>query len=75
MRSGDRLVLSVGNINIEWMKVFNDEKQFPIDKIFNFAEWRKEANYKKILKPEEDVDYMGNKNMFSMNDKFNIVIL
>ena len=68
-------MLYTGNISIDWKNVFNDEKMFPTDKIFDFAEWRKEANYKKIVKPEEDVDLMGNKNCFFMNDKFDIIIL
>ena len=75
MRIGDRLVLYTGNISIDWKNIFNDAIWLPTDKIFNFAEWRKDEVYKKIVKPEEDVDLMGNKNCYFMNEKFDIVIL
>ncbi len=75
MRAGDRLVLFMGNIAIDWKNTFNDATWFPTDLIFNFAEWRKDAVYKKIVKPEEDVDLMGNKNCYFMREKFDLIIL
>lgn len=76
MRSGDRLVLFVGNIAPDFKTVFtSDDKNFPSDCVFNFPEWRKEANYKKIVRDDEDHDLMGNKKCFWMNEKFNIIIL
>lgn len=51
MRSGDRLVLYLGNTAIDFKNNFtSDETNFPAEKIFNFAEWRKEENYKKIVR-------------------------
>ena len=47
----------------------------PIDTLFNFKEWRKEENYKKIVREEEDHDLMNNRHAFYMNDKFSIIIL
>lgn len=76
MRTGDRLVLYLGNIAIDFKNNFtSDETNFPAEKVFNFAEWRKEENYKKIVRKEEDHDMMGNKNMFWINDSFNLIIL
>jgi hypothetical protein len=76
MRSGDRLVLYVGNIAPDFKTgMTSDDSNFPAEKVFNFAEWRKEEHYKKIVREAEDVDLMGNKKIFWMNDKFNIVIL
>eukprot|EP00347_Sterkiella_histriomuscorum_P016080 403354565 len=49
--------------------------QFPSELIFNFKEWRKIENYKRIIKPEEDFDHMGNKDCFSMKPSFTIIIL
>lgn len=66
----------MGNIAPDFHKQFkSDDTNLPSDVIFNFSEWRKEAHYKKIVRPEEDHDLMGNKNCFWMNDKFNIVVL
>ena len=43
--------------------------------VFNFKEWRKEENYKKVVRPEEDHDLMGNKKCYYMNKDFDIIIL
>ena len=48
----------------------------PIATVFDFKEWRKEENYKKIVRPEEDHDLMNNKHCFYMNEeRFDIIIL
>lgn len=57
------------------MASFHCPTNFPINLIFDFAEWRKEENFKSILKPEEDIDMYGNKKCFFMNVKFTIIIL
>ncbi len=76
MRSGDRLVLYVGKTCPDFKTVLtSDVKNFPADAVFNFAEWRKEENYKKIVREEEDQDLMGNKRCYMLNEKFTIVIL
>lgn len=75
MRIGDRLVLNCGKYAIDFRNDFNDPVNFPTDLIFNFEEWRKDENYKKIVRPEEDVDLLGNKKCYFMNDNFDIIIL
>lgn len=75
MRLGDRYVLNCGKLQIDFMRDFHDPVNFPIDKIFDFQEWRKEENYKKIVRPEEDVDLMNNKKCYFMNDNFDLIIL
>jgi hypothetical protein len=75
MRSGDRLVLYVGSLSPDFKTNFNDSVNFPTDLIFNFAEWRKEENYKKIVREDEDHDLMGNLRCFYMNEKFDIILL
>lgn len=76
MRCGDRLVLYVGNIAPDFKNnITSDDRNFPAKTVFNFTEWRKEENYKKIVREAEDVDLMGNKKMYWMNEKFNLVIL
>lgn len=49
MRVGNRLILFVGKNTADFCNDFNDPENFPTDKIFNFNEWRKEENYKKIV--------------------------
>ena len=76
MRSGDRLVLFCGNIAPDFKKeMTSDAANFPAEVVFNFNEWRKEENYKKIVRDEEDHDLMGNKKMFWMSEKFDLIIL
>ena len=76
MRAGDRLVLYVGNIAPDFKTGLTaDEATFPAATVFDFTEWRKEEHYKRVVREAEDVDLMGNKKMFWMNEKFNLVIL
>ena len=75
MRKGDRLILFVGKNTADFCNDFNDPENFPTDVIFNFDEWRKEENYKKIVRPEEELDMFGNKSAFLMKPDFDIVIV
>ena len=75
MKSGDTLVLHSSKIVPDYKEKFYDAKTFPTDKIFNFKEWRKPENHKKILQDDEDQDNFGNKGFFTMNDDFTIVML
>ncbi len=75
MRIGDRFVINCGKYSIDFRNQYNDPVNFPTDLIFNFDEWRKEENYKKIVRPEEDVDLIGNKKCYFMNDNFDLIIL
>ena len=75
MRIGDRYVLNCGKNMIDFKHMFNDPVNFPTDLIFNFEEWRKEENYMKIVRPEENVDLLGNKKCYFMNDNFDLIIL
>ena len=75
MRIGDRLVLHCGRYGIDFRTEFNDPVNFPTELIFNFDEWRKEENYKRIVRTEEDVDLIGNKKCYFLNDNFGIIIV
>ena len=43
--------------------------------MFDFAEWRKKENYKKVLTEEEDKDNFGNHGWYEMNEKFSFALL
>ena len=75
MRAGDRYVLNCGKHAIDFINEFNDPVNFPTQLIFDYDEWRKEENYKRIVRPEEDVDLLGNKKCYFMNDKFDLIIV
>jgi hypothetical protein len=75
MRIGDRFVLHCGRYSIDFRSEFTDPVNFPTDLIFNFEEWRKEENYKRIVRPEEDVDLLGNKKCYFMNDNFSLIVV
>ena len=75
MRLGERLVLYCGRYAVDFKTEFNDPVNFPTELVFNFTEWRKEENYKRIVRDEEDKDLMGNMKCYVMNDSFGIVIV
>ena len=75
MRIGDRLVLHCGKYSIDFINNFTDPVNFPTDLIFNYHEWRKEENYKKVVRTSEDVDLIGNKKCYFMHDNFDLVIV
>ena len=76
MRCGDRLVLQCGRLAIDFKEQFDGgAENFPVDLIFNFNEWRKEENYKKVVRPDEDHDLMMNKRCYYMNKDFDIILL
>lgn len=69
------MVLYCGRYAIDFKTEFNDPVNFPTELVFNFTEWRKEENYKRIVRDEEDKDLMGNMKCYVMNDSFGIVIV
>lgn len=75
MRVGDRFVLNCGKYSIDFITYFTDPANFPTDLIFNYHEWRKEDNYKKVVRTSEDVDILGNLKCYLMHDEFDIVIV
>ena len=76
MRCGDRLVLQCGRLAIDFKETFDGgPDNFPVDMIFNFKEWRKEENYKKVVRPDEDHDLMMNKKCYYINKDFDIIVL
>ncbi len=56
------------------LKQFNDPVNFPFEKIFS-EEWKTTELYRSIVRDLEDVDNMGNKKCFMMDQKFSIVIM
>ena len=68
-------MLYCGSISPDFKSALNDPVNFPTDKIFDINEWKKEENYKKIVREDEDHDLMGNKKCYWMNEKFDLIIL
>ena len=75
MRIGDRLVLNCGKYNLNFVSEWADPVNFPTQLIFDFDEWRKDEVYKRIVRPEEDHDLLGNKKCYFMNENFDLIIL
>ena len=71
MRIGDTLVINVDKAAMDFKETFTS-KDFPTDKIFDFAYWcaKDEFNYLKVVREDEDYDLVKNKKMFVMQDKF-----
>ena len=75
MKSGDNLVLFCDKIAPDFKTKMTHKENFPADKIFNFAEWRKKENYKSVLRGDEDQDVFGNKGWYEQKDTFAITVL
>ncbi|TNV75642.1 hypothetical protein FGO68_gene5758 [Halteria grandinella] len=76
MRAGERLVLQCGKGVVDFREKFDSGPDtLPIDLLFNRAEWRKESNYRRIVRADEDHDLMGNKKCYFMNEEFDIIVL
>jgi hypothetical protein len=51
------------------------EGEFDTNLIFNCREFKKEENYKKMLKKNEDVDDFGNKGYYLMHKDYQMVLV
>lgn len=71
---GKPCVFNYGKIVKDMTQVYKSD-EFPSDKIFDFATWRDPANYKSIVKDDEDVDVSGNTGQYVMQNGFTIFIL
>ena len=74
MRCGDNFVINLEEMNCDFKGQWTDPNIFPAE-IFDWNEWRKEENYMRIVKDEENHDLMGNKKLYSMHPDFTMVIL
>ena len=75
MRIGDVFALNADNLNIDYSELWTNPTIFPLDEISEFDEWREDNKYMKVVKPEENVDLIGNKKCYVMNDNFTMVFL
>ena len=73
MLHGKLMVISVESLRPNF-KLDYTSIEFPAD-IFNFSEWRKEANYMKVVHDDENVSMMGDKGNFWLNENFTIILL
>lgn len=67
MRIGDIFAINCDNLNLDFKNKWTHPEIFPIEKITDFDEWRESDNYMSIVKPEENVDLIGNKKCYVMN--------
>lgn len=75
MRIGDVFAINCDNLNLNFKDIWTHPEILPMDEITDFDEWREHENYMKIVKPEENVDLIGNKKCYVMNEKFTMVFL
>ena len=77
MRIGDTFVINIDKSCPDFITNYTHDEIFPTEEIFDWPFWccPDPENYMKIVKEEEDHDLLGNKKMYSMRDKFQMVIL
>ncbi len=56
MRSGDTLAINCDKISPDFIQTFNSKDNLPFDEINDFAKWRQEVYFKKIVFKDEDYD-------------------
>lgn len=71
MKTGNKLVFQTSAQN--FVRLISEFADFPWNDAFSFTQWRE--NYRIMLKPEEDIDFLGNKGGFKMKETFDILIL
>ena len=74
MRTGDIFCINVDRVTPDFRSVYTSET-FPCQKVFNYEEFHRMANYMELVRPDENTDLYGNKGMFSMQRSFKLVIL
>ena len=74
-KSGNRLVLGIGQATVDFNGRFNKFNVFPTDKLFDREAWCEEANHMAIVTEEENVDLSGNKGQYVKSPDFQLVIL
>jgi len=75
MRLGDVFAINCDNLNLNFNDEWTHPEILPMEEITEFDDWRENDNYMKIVKPEENVDLIGNKKCYIMNEKFTMVFL
>ena len=76
VRHGKTLVFDIGNQSGEILAYQpSGETVWPADKIWSFAEWRKEDNHMQIVRDDENKDMQGNPKQYVLNPSFTIFIL
>ena len=75
MRIGDVFAINCDNLNLDFKEKWSHPEIFPLDEITDFDEWKDNENYLKIVKPDENVDLIGNKKCYVINEKFTMVFL
>ena len=53
-RTGDKVLIDIGKLNIDWMGDLKQKDVFEPDLVFNRTAWYKEENYLRFVKEEEN---------------------
>ncbi len=76
MRIGDTFVINVDKSCPDFITNYTHDEVFPTEEIFDWSYWcSPDEHYMKVVKEEEDHDLLGNKKMFCMREKFQMVVL
>ena len=75
MRIGDTLVINVDKTMPNFFKDYTCDQTFPTNEIFDYENWHIYSKYMTMVRPDENVDLVGNKKCFMMNQKFQLVVL
>ena len=74
MRTGETLALNCDKISPDFIGTFNCKDNLPLEEINDFVKWRQEANFRQIVRKDEDHDIFKNDG-FEKSDKFTLCYL
>ena len=74
MRSGDTLAINCDKISPDFIGTYSCKDNLPLEEINDFAKWRQEAQFTKIVRKDEDYD-MFKSDGFTQSDKFTLCYL
>ena len=71
MRCGDRYVIYLDKMRADFKQVINFPPDlWPSDEIFDFAKWRANDCYMKVVREPENHDMLNQKGKYFMNENF-----
>ena len=75
MRNGDTFVIDVGELSPDFKSEWQDSETWPMDAISRQSDWLKPENHMKIVREEENVDYLDNPGGYVLDTDFTLAFL
>ena len=68
-------MLNFGGLTKDFHTEWNDDVNFPTNKLFDFKAWRERDTYFSIVREDENIDLQGNDGQYIMGGLFTLCCL